>query len=387
MTMPTDSQEIRRSILSKWNESLSKYGNLFSSDSISGTSPPSVFVGSYNYPKVFVGPMVPPVHGNTELLDNPEKWKGKTLEEIINFRLKLVRGVQQTPIEQTEGRYIENLQEVTMSSKPTDLDLIFKKKISSNVSVDGESSPFGPIGEIKSAKFSGSVSTKPIEKIFYDRDMKAQDAVLKLYNSGIEISKIQKCFSIGMLGQKRRLVPTKWSITATDDIISKSIVEEILENSVIDTCKIFSYEHLGNIFSVVLFPHRWIFEMVEAWYSNGILGFGSDYEDARGINHPPHIAGAYFAAKLAVSEYLLKNKIQAGVLIFREIRPEYSIPVGVWQVREGVREAMKQKPQIIIKFNDALEIAATKTSVSKNEWIKNGNITNMMRQKTLLDYI
>jgi len=387
MTMPTDSQEIRRLILSKWNESLSKYGNLFSSDSISGTSPPSVFVGSYNYPKVFVGPMVPPIHGNTELLDNPEKWKGKTLEEIINFRLKLVRGIQQTSIKQTEGKYIENLQEVTMSSKPTDLDLIFNKKISSNVSIDGESAPFGPIGEIKSAKFSGTRSTKPIEKIFYDKDMKAQDAVLKLYNSGIEISKIQKCFSIGMMGQKRKLVPTKWSITATDDIISKSIVNEILENNLIDTSKVFSYEHLGNIFSVILFPHRWIFEMIEAWYSNGILGFGSDNEDARGINHPPHIAGAYFAAKLAVSEYLLKNKIQAGVLIFREIRPEYAIPVGVWQVREGIRETMKQKPQIITKFNDALEIAATKTSVSRNEWIKNGNITNMIRQKTLLDYI
>ena len=386
MAMPIDSQEIRRSILSKWNESLSKYGNLFSSNSISGTSPPSVFVGSYNYPKVFVGPMVPPVHGNTELLDNPEKWKGKTLEEIINFRLKLVRGIQQIPIEQTEGRYMENLQEVTMSSKPTDLDLIFNKKISSNISVDGESAPFGPIGEIKSAKFSGSTSTKPIEKIFYDKDMKAQDAVLKLYNSGIEISKIQKCFSIGMMGQKRKLVPTKWSITATDDIISKSIVNEILENNLIDTSKVFSYEHLGNIFSVILFPHRWIFEMVEAWYSNGILGFGSDNEDARGINHTPHIAGAYFAAKLAVSEYLLKNKIQAGVLIFREIRPEYAIPVGVWQVREGIREAMKQKPQNITKFNEALEIAATKTSVSKNEWIKNGKITDMIRQKTLLDY-
>ena len=384
--MQTDSQEIRRSILSKWNESLSKYGNLFSSDSISGTSPPSVFVGSYNYPKVFVGPMVPPVHGNTELLDNPEKWKGKTLEEIINFRLKLVRGIQQMPIEQTEGRYIENLQEVTMSSKPTDLDLIFNKKISSNVSIDGESAPFGPIGEIKSAKFSGSTSTKPIEKIFYDKDMKAQDAVLKLYNSGIEISKIQKCFSIGMMGQKRKLVPTKWSITATDDIISKSIVNEILENNLIDISKVFTYEHLGNIFSVILFPHRWIFEMVEAWYSNGILGFGSDNENVRGIAHPPQIAGAYFAAKLAVSEYLLKNKIQAGVLIFREIRPEYAIPVGVWQVREGIREAMKQKPQNITKFNDALEIAAAKTSVSKNEWIKNGKITDMIRQKTLLDY-
>ncbi len=51
--------------------------------------------------------------------------------------------------------------------------------------------------------------------------------------------------------------------------------------------------------------------MIEAWYSNGILGFGSDSEDARGIDHPPRIAGAYFAAKLGVSEYLLENKIQA----------------------------------------------------------------------------
>jgi hypothetical protein len=126
--------------------------------------------------------------------------------------------------------------------------------------------------------------------------------------------------------------------------------------------------------------------MVEAWYSNGVIGFGSDYEDARGINHPPNIAGAYFAAKLAVSEYLLKNKIQAGVLIFREIRPEYAIPVGVWQVREGIREAMKQKPEIISNFNESLEIASAKTSVSKNEWIKNGKIIDAMKQKTLLDY-
>ena len=384
--MSSDSQEIRRSILAKWHESLSKYGNLFSSDSISGTSPPSVFVGSYNYPKVFVGPMVPPIHGNTELLDSPEKWKGKSLEEIINFRLNLVRGIQKTSVDQTEGRYIENLQEVTMSSKPTDLDLIFNKKVSSNVSIDGESAPFGPVGEIKSAKFSGSMSSVPIEKIFYDKDMKADDAVLKLYNSGIQISKIQKCFSIGMLGKKRKLVPTKWSITATDDIISKSIKDEILENNLIDTCKIFSYEHLGNVFSVLLFPHRWVFEMIEAWYSNGILGFGADNEDARGIDHPPNIAGAYFAAKLGVLEYLSKNKIQAGVLIFREIRPEYAIPVGVWQVREGIREAMKQQPQIVSNFNQAIEVASTKTSVSKKEWISNGNMINLLRQKTLQDF-
>ncbi|MGY5141244.1 MAG: hypothetical protein ACW9W9_07600 [Candidatus Nitrosopumilus sp. Bin_571-38] len=384
--MSSDSQNIRRAILSKWQESLSKHGNLFSSDSVSGSSPPSVFVGSYNYPKVFVGPMVPPIHGDTSLLDSPEKWKGKSLEDIVNFRLNLVRGIQKIPIEQTDGRYIENLQEVAMSSKPIDSDLIFQKATSPNVTLDGESAPFGPIGEIKSAKFSNTSSVKSIEKIYYDKDLKAQDAVLNLYNSGIEISKIQKCFSIGMLGQKRKLVPTKWSITATDDIICKSLTEDVLNYSLIDSHRIFSYEHLGNIFTIVLFPHRWVYEMIEAWYSNGIIGFGSDNEDARGIDHPPAIAGAYFAAKLGVLEYLNKMKIQAGVVILREIRPEYAIPVGVWQVREGVREAMNQKPIIADDFEHALLLASNKMSISKSEWFSHGNILELMRQKTISDF-
>ncbi len=384
--MSSDSQDIRRSILAKWHETLSKHGNLFSSDSISGTSPPSVFVGSYNYPKVFVGPMVPPVHGDTSLLDSPERWKGQSLEDIVNFRLNLVRGIQKIPINQTEGKYIENLQEVAMSSKPIDSDLTFEKSTSSNISLDGQSAPFGPIGVINSAKFSGTTSEKSIEKTFYDKDLKAQDAVLNLYNSGIEISKIQKCFSIGMLGQKRKLVPTKWSITATDDIISKSLADEVLDYSIIDSCRVFSYDHLGNVFTVVLFPHRWIYEMIEAWYSNGVLGFGSDFEDARGIDHPPAIAGAYFAAKLAVLEYLVKNQIQAGVVILREIRPEYAIPVGVWQVREGIREAMKQNPTIADNFDDALSSASNKMTISKYEWLTHGNILKLMRQKTLSDF-
>ncbi len=384
--MSSDSQKIRRLILANWNETLSKHGNLFSSDSISGTSPPSVFVGSYNYPKVFVGPMVPPIHGDTSLLDSPEKWTGKSLEDIVNFRLNLVRGIQKISIDQTDGRYIENLQEVTMSSKPIDSDLIFEKSPSSNISIDGESAPFGPIGKIKSAKFSGTTSVKSIEKTYYDKDLKAQDAVLNLYNSGIEISKIQKCFSIGMLGQKRKLVPTKWSITATDDIICKSLTDEILDYSLIDSCKVFSFSHLGNIFSVVLFPHRWIYEMIEAWYSNGALGFGSDCEDARGIDHSPAIAGAYFAAKLGVLEYLSKNKIQAGVIILREIRPEYAVPVGVWQIREGIRQAMMQSPTVSDDFDAALLLASSKMSISKSEWLAHGNILALMRQKTLSDF-
>ncbi len=384
--MSSDSQEIRRLILAKWHETLSKHGNLFSSDFVSGSSPPSVFVGSHNYPKVFVGPMVPPVHGDTTLLDSPEQWKGKSLEDIVNFRLNLVRGIQKVGIDQTDERYIESLQELTMSSKPIDSDLMFKKSTTSNISLDGESAPFGPIGEIKSAKFSGTTSVKSIEKTYYDKDLKAQDAVLNLYNSGIEISKIQKCFSIGMLGQKRKLVPTKWSITATDDIICKSLTDKVLDFSLIDSCKVFSHEHLGNIFTIVLFPHRWIYEMIEAWYSNGVMGFGSDYEDARGIDHPPAIAGAYFAAKLGVLEYLVQMKIQAGIVILREIRPEYAIPVGVWQVREGIREAMKKMPIVADDFGHALSLASQKMSISKSEWLAHGNVLGLIRQKVLSDF-
>ena len=124
--------------------------------------------------------MVPPIHGDTSLLDSPEKWKSKSLEEIVNFRLNLVRGVQKVPIEQTEGKYIENLQDLSMSSKPTDSELSFAKTTSSYVSLDGESAPFGPIGELTSAKFSSTSAVRPIERVYYDKDLKAQDAIINL---------------------------------------------------------------------------------------------------------------------------------------------------------------------------------------------------------------
>ena len=380
------SLEIREKIQNNWQEYLSKYGNLFTSDSINGSSPPSVFVGSYGYPKVGVGPMLPPVHGDTTLLDNPEQWLGRSLEEIVNFRLSLVRGIQKLSVENTQGRFIENIHEVAMSSRPIDSDLRFHKTTSPVTTIDGENPPFGPIGDIKSAKFSGGRAEKSIEHVYYDHDLKAQDAVLTLYNSGIEISKIQKCFSVGMLGKKRKLVPTKWSITATDDIISKSLVSEILEFDLIDSCRVFSHDHLGNMFSVILFPHRWIFEMLEAWHDGNKIGFGFDGEDARGIGHPPAIASAYFAAKLGVAEYLTEKKIQAAVLVLREIKSEYAVPVGVWQIREAIRAAMKKEPYIAENFDDGTNFASNRMSVSKSEWLSRGRFLKMLKQKSISDF-
>jgi len=382
----SSSSEIRKTIENNWQEYLSKYGNLFRSDSISGSSPPSIFVGSYGYPKVGVGPMVPPIHGDTTLLDSPELWLGKTLEDIVNFRLSLVRGIEKISIQNTQGRFIENLHEVAMSSHSIDTDLQFHKTTLPVTTIDGESAPFGPVGDIKSAKFFGSRSDKSIERVYYDHDLKAQDAVLTLYNKGSDISKIQKCFSIGMLGKKRKLVPTKWSITATDDIISKSLVSEILEFVLIDSCRIFSHDHLGNMFSVILFPHRWLFEMQEAWHDENKVGFGFDSEDARGIDHPPAIAGAYFAAKLGVAEYLVQKKLQAAVLVLREIRPEYAVPVGVWQIREAIRAAMKKEPYIAENFIDGVNFASKRMSIGKSEWLSRGRLLEMLKQKSISEF-
>ena len=382
----SSSTEIRKTIENNWQEYLSKYGNLFSSDSISGSSPPSIFVGSYGYPKVGVGPMVPPIHGDTTLLDSPELWLGKTLEDIVNFRLSLVRGIEKLSIQNTQGRFIENLHEVAMSSHSIDTDLQFHKTTLPVTTIDGESAPFGPVGDIKSAKFFGTRSDKSIERVYYDHDLKAQDAVLTLYHKGIDISKIQKCFSIGMLGKKRKLVPTKWSITATDDIISKSLVSEILEFDLIDSCRIFSHDHLGNMFSVILFPHRWLFEMQEAWHDENKVGFGFDSEDARGIDHAPAIAGAYFAAKLGVAEYLVQKKIQAAVLVLREIRPEYAVPVGVWQIREAIRAAMKKEPYIAENFVDSVNFASKRMSIGKSEWLSRGRLLKMLKQKSISEF-
>ncbi|MGB6464421.1 MAG: hypothetical protein WBF38_09395 [Nitrosotalea sp.] len=385
--MPRTASDIRKAIESNWNEYLSKYANLFSSNYVEGSSPPSVFVGSYGYPKVLVGPMVPPIHGNTLVMDLPESWMGKSLEDIVNYRLSLVRGIKAVPIKEPRGRYIESLQELAMSSQSTDSEVEFVKNTRPSLFVDGENAPFGPVGEIKNAKFSNSSSDKNIQRLFYDKDILAQDAVLELYNRGIEISKIQKCFSIGMFGKNRKLVPTKWGITATDDIISKSMVEQITSFSEIDSCHLFTYEHLGNLYAVIMFPSRWMFEMQEAWYDqDGNIGFGSDFEDMKGLSHYPETAGAHFASRLAVAEYLLATNVQAGVMVLREIRPEYAVPVGVWQVREGVRMALKQKPVIVYNFEQGLDLACQGMSVDKKEWLSRSKLHKARNQKSIKDY-
>src|SRR5437870_13534100 len=62
----------------------------FDTKRISGSSPPGVYVVRFGYPKVFLGPMVQPVSGDTEILDTPEWCMGMDFDEIVDLRDSLL---------------------------------------------------------------------------------------------------------------------------------------------------------------------------------------------------------------------------------------------------------------------------------------------------------
>lgn len=358
---------------------------LYADDHIAGASPPSVFVGSAGYPRVLAGPMVPPKFGDTSILDSPEKWSGRSLQDIVSYRLGLVRGIKAVRVDGEPSRYVTQLQDVAMGSGPTDADITFSERIAPSELADGHSAPFGPVGSIRESRFSNTTPHRQIERCYYDTDMGAADAVLSLYHSGTEISRIQRCFSIGMFGRERRLVPTKWSITATDDAISKSLIKSILDYPLLDACRIFWFAHLGNSYAIVLWPRRWAFGFAESWYNHGSPVFGSDCEDAGGFRGYPVTAGAYYAARLAVAEYLNRHNRQAAAVVLREISSDYSIPVGVWQVREGIRSAMMGEPAYPDSEN-AMEMACSHLTISKKEWLAQPGIGHVTYQRSITDY-
>lgn len=382
----TTVREARLAALEQWNRMMADHPGLFAADAIQGTSPPSVFVGSAGYPRVMAGPMVPPRFGDTTLLDAPEEWAGRTLQEVVSYRLGLVRGVRTVPVDAAAGRYVQGLQDLAMGSRPTDADITFSGGLSPVELADGHSAPFGPVGRIAESRISNVSPHHRIQKCYYDTDLGAAEAILNLYHSGTEVSKIQRCLSVGMFGRVRRLVPTKWSITATDSTISSHLIGEIKDHPMIDSHRVFWFSHLGNAYSVILWPHRWAFGFVEAWDNKGVPAFGSDCEDAGGFRGYPQTAGAYYAARLAVAEYLDGLGVQAGALILREISPDYSIPVGVWQVREGVRSALGGEPAFPGSMGGSLEEACRRLTISKAEWLAQRGVRHILYQRSITDY-
>ncbi|MFL6366300.1 MAG: hypothetical protein ACJ719_14000 [Nitrososphaeraceae archaeon] len=392
--------EIKKNIEEKWVEFLHANSAKLSLKTLVGATPPSVFVGRFGYPKVKVGPMVSPLHGNTKILDMPEMWTGKTIGDIINYRLSLIRGVVPgVDVHKASGRYIESLQELAMANNSANAEAVFEKGPAADIEEgkdhipDIENAPFGLVALLKSFKTSSSLSADhTIENAYYDEDLRATEAIVHLYQRGIEVSRIQRVLSMGMLGlqKNRRLVPTRWSVSATDDAISSDLVSRIEFYPTINFFEVYKYSHLGNYYSIILFPDDvWNFEMHEAWFDkNGNIAMAGDLEDANGLDRYPSIAGAYFAARLGVAEHLFNRRRKGAALVLREIHQEYVMPVGVWQIREGVREALKGQGRPFDSFEKALYFACIDSSVPSREWMEKIMIyKNMTQQKRITEFI
>ena len=385
--------EIKKKLEENWIQFIKANSAKLSLGTIDGSSPPSIFVGRYGYPKVRIGPMIPPLHGDTTILDRTELWTGKSIEEIANYRLSLVLGTMNVNVHDiSSSRYLENMQELAMSERPAEAEATFEKRpvadahMQKELRLDHEATPFGPAAPLRGFNVSSLSADQRIETAYYDTDLRAAEAMMELYRRSVEISIIQRVLSMGMLGvkKKRKLVPTRWSISATDDIISSMLVKEIGMNPTIDLFEVTRYSHLANYYSIILIPNdRWIFEMIESWFtSRGQVATGADNEDERGLNHNPTIAGAYFAARLAVAEHLARRHKKAGAIVLREIHPNYVMPLGVWQIREGVREALKNPPQKFERFDHAMSFACSYMSVSDNEMVQKSRLWKSFKSQT-----
>ena len=375
-----------------------KVKKLIDSTVIEGSSPPDIFVGRIGYPLVFIGPLIPPISGDTKLLGTPELWKGKSIEEIVDFRSQLVRGKYRVNVKDVEkGRIVEYIKELALAKSPTDTEAEFTKKPTGKLVLDDQVQPFGPSAPLKSLLVSSVRTDQKIEKAYYDTDFKASEAVFWLYKKGVLISKIQRAFSAGLFGIKknRKFVPTRWSITAVDSIISQKLMEEVKTFPLINEFRVYEHEALDNKWIVLMVPAYWSYEQMEAWYPRTIWNpkgkeviVYSDWEGFNGRTTYAETGGCYYSTRLAVCEKLVEEKRQALVITFREIHPGYIIPVGVWHTRESIREAVKKKPMKFDSLEKALVYISSKLEVPLRNWVKNSTLLkNLIYQKKILDFL
>jgi hypothetical protein len=366
---------------------------------LEGSSPPSIFVGRMGWPKVYIGPLVPPIHGDTSVLDAPEFWVDKSIEEIVDFRSGLIRGKFRVHVRDVnaENKIIDYVRELALSKKPVDAQVEFLKKPSMALISDSNVQPFGPSAPLKDMNISNTRTDQRIEKVHYDTDLKALEAVLWLYKKGIFISKIQRAFSAGLLGieKNRCFVPTKWSITAVDDIISKNLREKVKAFPVINEYRVYYHEALDNRWIVLMIPDYWSYELIEAWYpgttwnpSSKEIAIYSSSESFKGRTTYAEIGGCFYASRVACTEKLFRERRQATVIVLREIHPGYILPVGVWNVRENVRATLRKKPLKFNEIEDALNYISTKLDIPLEEWIKNSDLLwNILHQKKLSSFL
>ncbi|MBW2991607.1 Nre family DNA repair protein [Candidatus Woesearchaeota archaeon] len=384
------------------NQSLFKIKEKITKEDFFGSAP-SPFVGRYGYPDINVGILSPAeIQADAWLLDAPNYWADNNYQipEIIDLRSSLVNSRFKANIKD-QNKLLEISQEVGMSSKPVDIEINLKDKPKFHLNTDAYLAPSGPNARLKKARITVNpkIETK-VDKVTSDTDMLANDALIYLYENNFDENFLSKLLSVGTIGLKenRKLVPTRWSITAADDTISKNILNEIRYKNEIDQPFSHFGSYLGNYFLILFFPHKWSYELFETYLPkasfniSNTIQYMTDSESFKGrTSYADNCGGGYYASRLPILEKLKKLKRQASVLTLRFITGEYAVPLGVWVVREAVRKSLHSKP---IFFNDkSLMLKYAELLIKKrfnyniNNLTDNSNLlNNYIKQKTLTEF-
>jgi hypothetical protein len=358
-----------------------------SKDSLFGPSPPSVFVGRFGYPNVYAGPLV---SESQRTFSSSSELYGKSLDEILKSTSSLVRASKKVNVRHVD-KIVETSQEIALSEKPIDTE-IWIEKFYGGASVDDFFHPTGPRIEPRKIDIVDNPSIPRKVDMVVEERLKAEEAIRELYANGYNVDYLQRLMASGVLGKDRKLVPTRWSITAVDDIAFKGIIKDVKNFDTINSVEYYFENFMGNKFHIFLIPGIWEYEMLETWlrgslYSSGEESVLEDYEPYEGRkNYASNITGAYYAARLAVAEHLKIRRRQAKVLIYREITPDYRLPLGVWVIRESVRHALMRTPLKFENVDDALKYAEGKTH--KKGWHRKSRIIyNLKHQRRIDDFI
>jgi hypothetical protein len=318
---------------------------------------------------------------------------GMDIGDIIAARSALVRSQAKVAIKQAEapGKLLETCQQIALSAEPVGTEVSFFRPPRGRLQFDGVLSPSGPSGEMKSIEITTNpIIPRRVDQMVEDRDAAAAEAAAELYSSGIGTEHISRLLSLGLLGRRRKLVPTRWSITASDDMIGKALKDNVLDQPFISDYQLFAAEDMGNHFEILLMPRSFSFELVEIWMSGSVWapeGFiGGDREDARPKKEYSSLAGGYYAARLAVLEHLAARGRAAAALAVREISEAYWAPLGVWVVREVARAAMCSPPLRFGTLGEALVEMEGRLKTPAGEWRSSSKITAGPVQRSLADF-
>ena len=405
IVLPCMSENIKFEVIKKITDTNFKYKNLKSVSKFESISPPSVFIGSkLKYPLVNVG-ILSPIERDEDawIYDDAKYWAENDfqIKDILQLRNSLLNSRFQSKVTDSRlnKKFVKISQDIAIASKPVDVEIELQNQVRFDRNKDRVLTPQGMKAGLKNAKITTNVKVdRKVDQVIND-EIKASEGLEMLYKNNFNEYVLSKILSVGVLGLKKnkKLVPTRWSVTATDDTLGKNLLEKIRDYKWVEDYELFFGEFLGNQYLILLFPNVWSYELFElylpgsSWNPSLELKASTDSENYFGRkNYAFATAGGYYATRLPILEYLESIKKQASVLVIRIETPSYWASLGVWVVRESVRKALNTKMKFDGKedlLESAKKIAKIKFKFKAEEIFKKSKLLNQIKtQKNLIEW-